>query len=1113
MNTNNSIIREVLTNYKSRIAQSRMQDEVYKWELIAKFKGRPDTNASDFAAEYKAVKYGNLMYQLAGGVGNHICKGNSEEFRDLFVYLFDESKSLNDRVNYFNEESLKLYRSIGGVKGHHQDERTISAYLTFQNPEKYTIYKSTFYKEFCKLMNDAPAGKNEKYGHYLDLLNQFIEEYINPDKELIEQVKSYIPDYYDGSNHLLLAQDILYCMLDKRSNDLNYWIFQGNPNQFDFDTALRENILSDWTVSAHKDKIKPGDKVILWITGKAAGCYALAEVTSEPYEKEQSGDSHLWITEDKNNIKVDIKITHNWVDEPILKVELENEPTLKNLKVGHQGTNFGATEKEYKSLMAMQEGNPVFKDFVKHFEHQDLDAYFGLLKEISNRFNLKKNDQRLVFNMHSNRRRFSFTVSQRYCLSLNAHDQRGKFGFLTKDKLFKNSEQFEGNLPRPWYTHTNELIFTEEEKQNIFDGIEIELNRSNVSGFRKYNKADFEDYILGNVSFQRKYWLFAPGEGASLWDEFYHEGIMALGWDQLGDLNQYKTKEEISQELNFHNASEVSKSNDSLANYEFKNVMSVGDVIIVKRGLHEFLGYGLVTSDYYFDDNRLDYKSCRKVDWKKNGLWTDPEHKTVLKTLTKITKDKAYVERLKELIGIENDTMTKEVKNPLNQILYGPPGTGKTYTLKTEYFPLYTTTEAAITKDAHFENAVRDCSWWQVIAVALIQLGKSKVSAIAEHPWVVQKTNLSNSKTVRPTIWGQLQSHTIDSCEFVNVKSKQQPFIFNKTEDSYWEILEEEVKEQIPEIYELIDSVENFKPNPNKEIKRYVFTTFHQSFSYEDFIEGIKPIMSDEDGTGEVAYRIEDGVFKDLCKRAESDPNNRYAIFIDEINRGNVSAIFGELITLIETDKRKGAEHAMNAILPYSKAPFSVPVNVDIYGTMNTADRSVEALDTALRRRFSFTEMPPIYDIDEEKATLQYTYAGVVGSKLLETINNRIEKLLDRDHLIGHSYFLMAKGEDAEAKLIDSFYRNIIPLLQEYFYGDYAKIGAVLGSGFVFKNQEDSVIFGDGFNEEEYSDKDIYQIIDYRVANNPLIKTDMSFESAIQKLMNTPKEKASEPGA
>jgi hypothetical protein len=929
---------EIIAQYKSRIAQSRMQDEVYKWELISKFKGRPDTNAPDFAVEYKAVKYGNLMYQLAGGVGNHICRENSEEFRNLFVYLFDESKPLNERVNYFNEESLKLYRSIGGEKGHHQDERTISAYLTFHNPEKYTIYKSTFYKAFCKLMNDAPAGKNKKYGHYLELLNQFIEQYIVTDKELIDQVKTYIPEYYDGNNHLLLAQDILYSMLDKGSNEVNYWVFQGNPKIYDIKGALKASSVKSWSVKAHKESIKPGDKIILWSTGDEAGVYALAEVTSEPIERKEELEELKFYKVPSDNeeaTRVGIVITHNLADQPITKEKIKDIKELENLKVGSQGTNFSATENEFNAI----------------------------------------------------------------------------------------------------------------------------LN------------------LIQNESSKVKYWIYAPGEKAYKWDEFYSDGVMALGWDHLGDLNQYESKEEIAQALREFDNSTGSKMNNSLANYEFKNIMQIGDVILVKKGTQEFVGVGIVKSDYYFDEAAADYKSRRKVQWIKNGSWIDTNNKTVLKTLTDVTSYKDYISYLKQHLGLEQKTTTMQTSQPINQILYGPPGTGKTYTLKTEYFPLYTTKETSLSKEKHFEEVVRELTWWHVIALALLEDGTNKVNEIVANRWVSLKACLSESKNVRATIWGTLQMHTIQESTTVSYTQRQSPLIFDKKADKTWEIIESEVKESCPELYDILNSVNEFNPNPDKEIKRYVFTTFHQSFNYEDFIEGIKPVLTDDEGNGDVAYRIEDGIFKELCKRAESDPENRYAIFIDEINRGNVSNIFGELITLIEQDKRKGTEHAMSAMLPYSKKVFAVPSNVDIYGTMNTADRSVEALDTALRRRFSFTEMLPKPNLIRTAGPLKANNGileGIDLALLLITINKRIEKLLDKDHQIGHSYFLKVDSLDS---LKSSFHNAIIPLLQEYFFGDYGKIGLVLGQGFFeeMESSEDEKFFA------EFKDYEIDGILDKRV--------------------------------
>jgi hypothetical protein len=456
MNPNKQQILALIQNYKTYISKTKMQDEVYKWELVKNYKGRPDTNAPDFAEEYKSIKFGNLIYQLASGVGNHICREKPEGFRQLFISLFDESSPLNDRVQNFNVDSLELYRSLGAELGHHQDERTIATYLTLHNPLKYTFYKSTFYKEFCKLMGAEPAGKNEKYAHYLELLNQFIEDYIVPDTELTNTVKSYIPEYYDGKNNLLLAQDILYTMYNKADEDSNYWIFQGNLKIYDVVSALNDNALKSWSVKAHKDSIQIGDKLILWVSGNKAGCYALAEVTSGIFEaKDDESEMKYYVDSRTNHIssRVSIKITHNLAANPILKEQIQGIKDLNLLKAGSQGTNFKATKIEYVTFLKLAEKNMTNK----------------------------------------------------------------------------------------------------------------------------------------------KYWLYAPGENANMWEEFLQDGTMGLGWDNLGDLNEYATKEDIATRLKELSDNDSSKANDATANFDFKENISIGDIIIAKKGRNAYLGYGFVT--------------------------------------------------------------------------------------------------------------------------------------------------------------------------------------------------------------------------------------------------------------------------------------------------------------------------------------------------------------------------------------------------------------------------------------------------------------------------------------------------------------------------------------
>ncbi len=298
-------------------------------------------------------------------------------------------------------------------------------------------------------------------------------------------------------------------------------------------------------------------------------------------------------------------------------------------------------------------------------------------------------------------------------------------------------------------------------------------------------------------------------------------------------------------------------------------------------------------------------------------------------------------------------------------------------------------------------------------------------------------------KLSRPLSWQEINNNPLLK-ESEPVKNRAQGTLFHLN------------VEEAQELARLLNEAGNDVKLPTGALGNFAeFVTFHQSFAYEEFVEGLKPVAPEEgevdEKTGEpirdLSYKVLPGVFRRVCARAEAAWRThgagapKYLLVIDEINRANIAKVLGELITLVEDDKRLGAENEITVTLPYSGERFGVPPNLYLVGTMNTADRSIALLDLALRRRFTFVEMMP------DPSTIEPSeVAGVNLHELLSRLNERVELLLDRDHQIGHSYFHKLKDADA---LRFAWYARVVPLLQEYFYNDYERLRAVIGGDFV----------------------------------------------------------------
>ena len=568
----------------------------------------------------------------------------------------------------------------------------------------------------------------------------------------------------------------------------------------------------------------------------------------------------------------------------------------------------------------------------------------------------------------------------------------------------------------------------------------------------------------------KKSWLYSPGENARMWEDCLKSKIMSIGWDELGDLSSYSSRDAIKDRLVTLFGPGNKYTNASLATWQFANEIQVGDIVFAKKGRNCIIGMGIILSSYRYEDDRKEYKNTIEVNWTDYGEWPTEDYAPT-KTLTEITPYLDYIKRLTTLVQ-QNEFVQESCNywwlcaNPrVWSMSEWGVGEEQDYTLynengnKRRIFANFKNAKAGDKVICYEATPTK-----QILALAIVSKESDDSRIYFEKlETFTSPIDLSEIKACKE----------LEGMEFF---ANSNGSFFKLTKDEY-NIILDLIRENNPgygrnayyedyskedflnEVYmsrEDLNSLENLLINKKniilqgapgvgktfsarrlayqmmgqKDKSRVCLIQFHQNYSYEDFIMGYKPSGAD--------FVLQRGVFYKFCINAANNPDKDYFFIIDEINRGNLSKIFGELLMLIEKDYR-----GTKLTLAYKDERFYVPPNVYIIGMMNTADRSLAIIDYALRRRFSFYQMKPGFDTKGFKKysqELDNEHFNRLIDKIKE-LNNKItfDDSLGEGFEIGHSYFC-GQTEITDAWLHQVINYDIIPMLQEYWFDNKREV-------------------------------------------------------------------------